>query len=139
MDITNLDIISEYIIISHFQAWNTRQLTFTLLYLEQIILPRIRNPAQFIQVHIHTVLNHPTFIDSQWRIILYLFGNPVTNSDTKIQLFPYLIQTCIIRLNTCQFNGFDGLQCHFQLNNFARSHTPYSHFGNNTFQIPYQM
>lgn len=72
-------------------------------------------------------------------IIFNLFGNPVTNRNTKIQLFANAIQARIISFHTCLFYRLNCLQGNFQLNDFTRRHTPYSHFGNNTFQVTYQM
>ena len=120
MNITNLDIIAEYIIISHFQTRNTRFFAFPLLYLKQIVFSRIRNPAQFVQIRIHTVFNHSALIYQQRRIIINFPGNPVTNRNTKIQPLTNTVQTCIIRFKTSLFDRFDSLQSHFQLNHFTR-------------------
>ena len=67
---------------------------FPLLYLKQIVFSRIRNPAQFVQIRIHTVFNHSALIYQQRRIIINFPGNPVTNRNTKIQPLANTVQTC---------------------------------------------
>ena len=36
--VAHLDVVSEHVVVSHLQAWDTRQLALTLLYFQQIVL-----------------------------------------------------------------------------------------------------
>ena len=82
MRVTHLNIVTEHIVISNFQAGNAGQLTFTLLYFEQIILAGKSYLPQFVQFRIHPVCYHTAFIHQQRRIILNLFRYFFTDRQT---------------------------------------------------------
>ena len=139
MRVTHLDVVTEHIIISNFQAGNAGQLAFALLNLEQAVFPRISNPTQFIQFFVYPVGYHPAFVDQQRRIIFYFFGYLVANGNARIQLLANAPQALVISVQASIFDGFDGLQRHFQLYHFARRDAPYGGFRNDAFQIAYPM
>ena len=137
--IAHFDIIAKDIIIPYLQTGNTRQFTFTLLHLQEIILAGIGYLAQLVQLGIHARFYHAAFINKQRRVVVDLLVNAVANGPADIQLFADVVQTGIICIHTGFLDRFNSLQCHLQGNHFARRNAPYGYFGNDAFQISYQM
>ena len=137
--ITYFYIVAEHTVISNLQTRYSRLFAFTLLYLQKKILTRIGYLTQFIQFGIYPVLDNPTFIYQQRRIVIHLFIYPVADGNTKIQLLSYPVQAGIIRLHASRFYRLDRLQGNLQLHYLARRYTPHRHLGNDAFKIAYQM
>ena len=100
MCISYLDVIAEHVVVGYFQAGDARQFTFALLYLQQIILARVSNVAQFVQLLIDSVGNHSSLVDQQRRIIVYFLGNLVADGSAEVQLFSYFSQAFVVGIQT---------------------------------------
>ncbi len=139
MRVAHLDVVAKDIIVAYLQAGNFRQLALALLYLQQIILTGVSNPAQLVQFGTDTGLDDTSFINQQRRVIVYLPVDAVADGLADVQLFAYMIQTGIVGLHTSRLDGFNGLQSHLQRHHLTRRDTAYRHFGDDTFQVAYQM
>ncbi len=84
--IGDLDIISEYVVICHFERRNTRALALALLQLSKIILATIGDITQLVKLFIHSWTNYFATIDGRRGIFHYLTGYLLGDSGTGIEL-----------------------------------------------------
>ena len=137
--VAHFDIVTEHIVIADFQAGNARKLTLPLLYLQKIVLAGIGYPAQLVQLGIYAGFYHTAFINKQRRVVVDFPFDAVADGTADVQLSADMVQTGVIGIHTGFLNRFDSLQGHFQSDYLAGRNTSYGYFGDNAFQIAYQV
>ena len=137
--VAHFDIVTEHIVITYLQAGNPRLFALPLLYLQKIVLTGISYLTQLVQLGIHAGFYHAAFIDEQRGIVVDFLIDAVTNGAADVQLPANVVQTGVIGIHTGFLNRLDCLQSYFQGNHLTRRDTPHGYFGDDTFQVTYQM
>ena len=135
--VAHLQVVAEDIVIAYLQRIDARLLGFALLNLQQIVLARIGNTAQLVQLRTHSVADDATLLNLLGRIVLYLVCYAVAKLLAEVQALPYPLQRLVGGLLTGRLDGFNGLKGCLELHHLARRHTSYSHFRHYALQVTY--
>ena len=65
--------------------------------------------AQFVELAIDAITNHPTLLHQLWRVVLYLTSNTVSELLTKREALSYPAQRLVGSLQTGSLDRFDSL------------------------------
>ncbi len=135
--IGHLQIIAEHVVVPDFQRGNARPLRFRLLQTHEVILAGIGDGAQIIQLLVHTFPDKAAFGQQHGRIRAQHLTNAFAQFGTIVQTFRFLDNGRTVR---CRAQGTD-IAYRFQgaqhLKHLSRIGFSYSHFGNQTLQIPH--
>ena len=139
MSIAHLDIIAEDIVESYFQTRNIVFGTQSLLHLEQIVLARIGNLAQFVEFGIDTLTDHRTLAKLHRRLWLNLMIDALADDVAGIDLFANRTKLVKVGILTLSLNVLQSRKRNTQLDNLARIGTTHSHLAYDTLHVAHLM
>ena len=86
MRIAYLDVVSEYVVVADFQAWDTGPFAFSLLDVQQVILAGVSHLPQLVQFFVDTLPDDFAPSVEQGRgIVVDLPLYPVADDSTQVQ------------------------------------------------------
>ena len=130
-----LHIVAEHVVESDLQTLNAGACDLAFLDLEQIVLARGLDVAQFVELRVHPVGNHLSFVHRQRRIVAQFALDALAQGGASVQLFADVANTLLRRLLTSVFQHHHRLQCAAQLLHLARVDATRRHLRHDAFQV----
>ena len=97
MGVAPLYVVAEHVVVAYLQARNARALALALLQAQQVVLARVRNLAQFVQLLIDTAVYHVAAVHHIGRVGVNLPAYALAHQCAGVQSLAYAAQNLVLR------------------------------------------
>ena len=135
MGVAHLDIVAEDVVISDFETRNARALALGALHLHQVVLARIGNLPQLVELGVDTGVDDIATPHLHRRVGIDFAVDALADERAWVELVAKDPEHVACRLRAHLLHGLYGLQGAFELHQFARRDAVHSHLADEALHI----
>lgn len=133
--VAHLYVVAEHVVEAYFQARYARGFALALLYLQQIVLARGGDGAQFVELLVHPVGYHARAAGHGGRVGAERAYDAVAQFGTLVEPLPQFAHVALVGVAAGLAQRGHAVERHAQLLHLARPHAAHRHLRDDALQV----